>query len=283
MIGLNKAWIIIVFLIFAISVMIPGASLATKTFTVTAQEQGLPTNTLWTGFLTNHTFTWSISTTAFSESFSIPNGTYQYQFNDTASYIPLNANGYFTVNNGTYTLVAQYVPVNSNTTYAITFIPVNLGTGVNWTLNINGLSYTQNKSVTLNLLTANYSFSASAPGYAFNTSYVFVTHNESVNVSFYKQQYQGISGSLNQFFMSVFGISLTMIYIILGLIIGLILGFYVMIRTSKMILFVVPVLIIFLTGLVLSILPLWVAVVLFLFAGSYIVLPLVFKEGIGNE
>lgn len=272
---MKKTGLAIILSVIILSSMAPGIALAKSTFNVTVQEQGLPSNTQWTGYITNHSFTWQINTNAFSQSFSLPNGTFYYQFNDTANYKPLNPNGYFTVDNGTYTLTAQYVPFNSTEKYAITFNPVKLGSGVNWTLNINGLSYTQNSSVTVDLQSSNYSFSASAPGYAFNTSYVFVTHNESVNVTFYKQQYQGLSGQLNEYFIQNLGVSLTVVYIIVGLIVGLIIGFIAMLKVDHAFVLPVPVIAIFLAGLVLGILPLWAAVVLFLFAGAYLIMPII--------
>ena len=190
------AVILLIFIPLALS-GISSASSPARTYNLTVQQQGLPPDTSWTGYITNHTTTYSISTTAYQEIFIILNGTYEYFLNDTKGYDPLVPTGYFTISGGNYTLTAQYISVNSTTTYSVDFIPKGLPADTNWTLNINSEQYIQNSSVTLHLKPGNYSFSASASGYAYNTSYIFVDYNTSVNLTFYSLPYTGNAELIN--------------------------------------------------------------------------------------
>jgi hypothetical protein len=261
----GKVLSIVVIALF-LAILIPNVANAESTFTVTVQEQGLPSNTQWTGYITNHTYTVSINTDAFEESFKLPNGTYEFYFNNTSSYAPLTSNGYFTVSNGSYSLIAQYVPINSNIAYTVDFKPVGLPTGQNWTLNINGTSYTSNKTIPVSLLSGKYTYSASSNGYGFNASSIFVTDNESVNVTFYKIQYPGIEGEINSMLESVFHISFTALMILVDIGIGLLLGFIVYRKSDNPILFVMPVFLMSLITTVIGIVPIWVFVIV-LFGG----------------
>ena len=249
-----------------LTILIPNVANAESSFTVTVQEQGLPTNTQWTGYITNHTYTVSISTDAFEESFKLPNGTYEFNFNNTSSYAPLTSNGYFTVSNGSYSLIVQYVPINSNIAYTVDFKPVGLPKGQNWTLNINGTSYTSNKTIPVSLLSGKYTYSASSNGYGFNASSVFVTDNESLNVTFYKIQYPGLEGEINSMLETVFHISFTALMILVDIGIGLLLGFIVYRKSNNPILFVMPVFLMSLITTVIGIVPIWVFVII-LFGG----------------
>jgi hypothetical protein len=275
-----------IFLIFITSlVIVPAISTAASQFTVTAQEQGLPSNTLWTGYITNHTIIDSISTTGIAESFALPNGTYQYQFNNTTSYYPLSSTGYFTVSNGTYTLTVQYVPKSATIKYNETFIPQKLpSTNTTWTLFINDQTYNTNTSITISLLPGNYTFSATAiGGYIVNTSYVFVTKNESFNVTFYKPQYTGLSATLNAMFLTI-GITLDDFYVAVVITIGIVLG-YLLYRFSKNEeLFPVPLLVITLVTYILTILPLYLFVILLFvtLAGEGISIIRESKENVGD-
>ena len=245
-------------------VLIPNIANAESTFTVTVQEQGLPTNTQWTGYITNHTYTVSISTDAFEESFKLPNGTYEFHFNNTTSYAPLTSNGYFTVSNGTYNLIAQYVPINSNIAYTVDFKPVGLPAGLSWTLNINGTSYTSNTTIPVSLLSGKYTYSASSNGYGTNVSSIFVTDNESVNVSFYKIQYPGLEGEINSMLESVFHISFTALMVLVDIGIGLLLGYITYRKSNNPVLFVMPVFLMSLITTVIGIVPVWVFVIILL-------------------
>ena len=249
-----------------VSVMIPNLISAESTFTVNVQEQGLPSNTLWTGYITNHTFTVSISTNAFEESFKMPNGTYEFFFNNTTSYMPLTSNGYFTVSNGTYTLIAQYVPINLNVAYTVDFKPVGLPSLQSWTLNINGTSYTSNTTIPVSLLSGKYTYSASSSGYGFNASSIFVTSNASVNVTFYKIQYPGLEGEINSMLESVFHISFTDFMILMDVGIGLLFGYIAYRKSNNPILFVMPIFLMSLITTVIGIVPVWVFVII-LFGG----------------
>ena len=261
----GKILSIVVIALF-LAILIPNVANAESTFTVTVQEQGLPSNTQWTGYITNHTYTVSINTDAFEESFKLPNGTYEFYFNNTTSYAPLTSNGYFTVSNGTYDLIAQYVPINSNIAYTVDFKPVGLPNDQNWTLNINGTSYTSNKTIPVSLLSGKYTYSASSNGYGFNASSVFVTDNESLNVTFYKIQYPGLEGEINSMLESVFHISFTALMILVDIGIGLLLGYIAYRRSKNPILFVMPVFLISLITTVIGIVPIWVFVII-LFGG----------------
>jgi hypothetical protein len=261
----GKVLSIVVIALF-LAILIPNVANAESTFTVTVQEQGLPSNTQWTGYITNHTYTVSINTDAFEESFKLPNGTYEFHFNNTTSYAPLTSNGYFTVSNGSYSLIAQYVPINSNIAYTVDFKPVGLPKGQNWTLNINGTSYTSNKTIPVSLLSGKYTYSASSNGYGFNASSIFVTDNESVNVTFYKIQYPGLEGEINSMLESVFHISFTALMILVDIGIGLLLGFIVYRKSDNPILFVMPVFLMSLITAVIGIVPIWVFVIV-LFGG----------------
>jgi hypothetical protein len=249
-----------------VAVLIPSTSIAESTFTVTVEEQGLPTNTQWTGYITNHTFTESISTSAFEESFKMPNGTYEFFFNNTTSYAPLTANGYFTVSNGTYTLIAQYVPINLNIAYTVDFKPLALPTGQNWTLSINGTTYTSNTTIPVSLLSGKYQYSATSSGYGFNATSIFVTDNTSVNVTFYKIQYPGLEGELNSLFESAFHISFTDLMIVVEIGLGMLFGYIIYRKSSNPVLFVLPVFLISLITTALGVVPVWVFVII-LFGG----------------
>ena len=261
----NKNLSFVVLALFMV-ILIPNVAVTGSTFTVTVQEQGLPSNMYWTGYITNHTYTVSINTDAFEESFKLPNGTYEFKFNDTKTYEPLTSNGYFTVSNGTYNLIAQYVPINSNVSYTVDFKPVGLPTGQNWTLNINDASYTSNKTIPVSLLSGKYSYSALSNGYGFNSTSIFVTDNETVNVTFYKIQYPGLEGEINSMLESVFSVSFTDFMILIDLSIGLLLGYVVYRKSDNPILFVLPVFLISLITTVMGIVPIWVFVII-LFGG----------------
>ena len=113
---------IFIVLLIAIS-LIPATALASqKTFSVNVQEQGLPTNSRWSGYVTNFTVTYGWNTSSFEAGLFLTNGTWKYQFNDTSTYYPLNPSGYFTVDNASYTLVAQYVPTNTKIFISFLFL-----------------------------------------------------------------------------------------------------------------------------------------------------------------
>ena len=258
--------LLILFVALFVGIIIPNLVSAESTFTVNIMEEGLPANTHWTGYITNHTFTVSISTSAFVESFKMPNGTYEFFFNNTTSYTPLVSNGYFTVSNGTYTLIAQYVPINSNAAFIVNFKPVGLPSLQTWTLNINGTSYTSNTTIPVSLLSGKYTYSASSSGYGFNATSIFVTDNTTVNVTFYAVQYPGLEGEINSMLESVFGISFTSFMILVDIGIGLLFGFIVYRKTNNLILFVMPMFVISLITVVIGVVPVWVFVIV-LFGG----------------
>ena len=261
----NKNLSFVVLALFMV-ILVPNVAHAGSTFTVTVQEQGLPSNMYWTGYITNHTHTVSINTDAFEESFKLPNGTYEFVFNNTKTYEPLTSNGYFTVSNGTYNLIAQYVPINSNVSYTVDFKPVGLPKGQNWTLNIDDASYTSNKTIPVSLLSGKYTYSASSSGYGFNSTSVFVTDNETLNVTFYKIQYPGLEGEINSMLESIFSVSFTDFMILIDISIGLLLGYIVYRKSDNPILFVLPVFLMSLITTVIGIVPIWVFVII-LFGG----------------
>ena len=104
---MKKAMIVIG--IILLMAMIPATSFASSTFTVSISERGLPSGTTWTGYVVNEATGGNntIDTTSTVVTFSLGNGTYEYGFNSLKGYYPLNPNGYFTVSNGSYSLVGD--------------------------------------------------------------------------------------------------------------------------------------------------------------------------------
>ena len=255
---MKKAMIVIG--IILLMAMIPATSFASSTFTVSVSERGLPSGTTWTGYIVNEATGGNntIDTTSTVVTFSLGNGTYEYGFNSLKGYYPLNPNGYFTVSNGSYSLVALYQANTSSNIYSVTFTPENIGTN-DWTLIINSQSYTQNDSLTLNLPGGTYYYSASSDGGAkvVNTTQLDLISNKTIDLTFYTLPNSGLSGSLNSFFLTNLGITISDFYIIIGLLSGIILGYLIAKKTGNVVLFALPNLTISLVGDIFSLMPLW--------------------------
>ena len=255
----------IVIVIAVLTMMvIPSVASASSTFTVSVSERGLPSDTSWSGYIVNIATgaNNTISTTSSVVTFSLGNGTYEYGFNSIKGYYPLNPSGYFTVSNGSYSLVALYQANSSSAVYGVTFTPENIGTS-QWTLIINSKSYTQNGSVVLNLNGGSYYYSASSDSGAkvVNTTQLDVTSNTTVDLQFYTVPNSGLNGNLNSFFLSTLGITIGDFYIVIGLLLGILVGYVLAKRTGNIVLFALPNLVISLLGDILSLMPLWMFIV----------------------
>jgi len=255
-----KKTMVAVGIILLILIMVPATSFAASTFTVSVSERGLPSGTTWTGYVVNEATgaNNTIDTTSNIVTFALGNGTYEYGFNSLKGYYPLNPNGYFTVSNGSYSLVALYQANTSSNIYSVTFTPENIGSA-DWTLIINSQSYTQNDSLTLNLAGGTYYYSASSDSGAkvVNTTQLDLISNQTVDLTFYTRPNSGLSGSLNSFFLANLGITISDFYIIIGLLSGIILGYLLAKRTGNVVLFALPNLTISLVGDIFSLMPLW--------------------------
>ena len=259
---MKKAMIVIG--IILLMAMIPATSFASSTFTVSVSERGLPSGTTWTGYIVNEATGGNntIDTTSTVVTFSLGNGTYEYGFNSLKGYYPLNPNGYFTVSNGSYSLVALYQANTSSNIYSVTFTPENIGTN-DWTLIINSQSYTQNDSLTLNLAGGTYYYSASSDSGSkvVNTTQLDLISNKTIDLTFYTLPNSGLSGNLNSFFVANLGITISDFYIIIGLLSGIILGYLIAKKTGNIVLFAVPNLTIAIMGDIFSLMPLWMFMV----------------------
>ena len=255
---MKKALIVIG--IMLLMIMIPNISFAASTFTVSVSERGLPSGTAWTGYVVNEATgaNNTIDTTSNIVTFALGNGTYEYGFNSLKGYYPLNPSGYFTVSNGSYSLVALYQANSSSSIYSVTFTPENIGTS-EWTLIINSQSYTQNDSLTLNLPGGTYYYSASSDGGAevVNTTQLDLISNQTVDLTFYTLPNSGLPGNLNSFLLTNLGITISDFYIIIGLLAGIVLGYLLAKRTGNVVLFALPNLTISLVGDIFSLMPLW--------------------------
>ena len=259
---MKKALIVIGFIL--LMAMIPITSFASSTFTVSVSERGLPSGTSWSGYVVNEATgaNNTIDTTSNIVSFALGNGTYEYGFNSLKGYYPLNPNGYFTVSNGSYSLVALYQANSSSSVYSVVFTPENIGTN-DWTLIINSQSYTQNNSLTLNLAGGTYYYSASSDSGAkvVNTTQLDLISNQTVDLTFYTLPNSGLSGNLNSFFTTSLGITLSDFYITIGLLSGIVLGYIIARRTGNVVLFAAPNLTISLVGDIFSLMPLWMFII----------------------
>jgi hypothetical protein len=204
----------------------------------------------------------TISTTSSVVTFALGNGTYEYGFNSIKGYYPLNPNGYFTVSNGSYSLVALYQANSSSAVYTVTFTPENIGTS-QWTLIINSISYTQSGSLVLNLNGGTYYYSASSNSGAavVNTTQLDVISDSTVDLTFYTLPSSGLNGNINSFFLSTLGITIGDFYIVIGLLMGIIVGYVLVKKTGNIVLFALPNLVISLLGDILSLMPLWMFIV----------------------
>lgn len=278
---MKKALIVIGFILL-ILIMIPITSFASSTFTVSVSERGLPSGTSWSGYVVNEATgaNNTIDTTSNIVSFALGNGTYEYGFNSLKGYYPLNPNGYFTVSNGSYSLVALYQANTSSNVYSVTFTPENIGTN-DWTLIINSQSYTQNNSLTLNLAGGTYYYSASSDSGAkvVNTTQLDLISNQTVNLTFYTLPNSGLSGNLNSFFTTTLGITLSDFYITIGLLSGIVLGYIVARRTGNVVLFAAPNLAISLVGDIFSVMPLWMFIIELFGMFASLVIPAKLESG----
>ena len=232
----------------------------TETFTVSVSERGLPSGTAWYGYVVNIATgaNNTIDTTSTTTSFSLGNGTYEYGFNSLKGYYPLNPNGYFTVSNGTYSLVAEYQANTSSDVYSVVFTPENIGSA-DWTLIINSQSYLQSGSITLNFAGGTYYYSASSDSGAkvVNTTQLDLTSNKTVDLTFYTIPNSGLQGTLNSYFLSNLGITISDFYMVIGLLSGIIIGYLIARKTGNVVLFAVPNLTISLVGDIFALMPLW--------------------------
>lgn len=234
------------------------------TFTVSVSERGLPSGMQWTGFILdiatggNNT----ISTTSSTVSFSLGNGTYEYCFNSLNGYYPLNPNGYFTVSNGTYSLVAEYQANTTSAVYTVTFDPQNIGSST-WTLVINSKSYTQSGDLSINLNGGSYFYTASSDNGSkvVNSTQLDLTSNTTVDLTFYTIPHSGLSGTLNSFFTTYLKFSISDLYMVIGILSGIVLGYLLVRKTGSIVLFALPNLVISLMGDILSLMPLWMFIV----------------------
>jgi len=244
--------------------VIPSIASASSTFTVSVSERGLPSGTSWSGYVVNIATgaNNTISTTSSVVTFSLGNGTYKYNFNSIKGYYPLNPNGYFTVSNGSYSLVALYQANSSSAVYTVTFTPENIGTS-QWTLIINSISYTQSGSLVLNLNGGTYYYSASSNSGAavVNTTQLDVISDSTVDLTFYTLPSSGLNGNINSFFLSTLGITIGDFYIVIGLLMGILVGYVLVKKTGNIVLFALPNLVISLLGDILSLMPLWMFIV----------------------
>ena len=260
---------IFIVLLIAISLIPATALAAQKTFSVNVQEQGLPTNARWSGYVTNFTVTYGWNTTSFEAGLFLTNGTWKYQFNDTSTYYPLNPSGYFTVDNASYTLVAQYVPFSTTTKYYLQFTSNLAG---NFTVSINNNFYT-GKVINISLVSSNYSYSASASGYATISSSVFLTKNTSIKLNFTVQPYTGTAETLNLFFQSVGGLAVVADVFFMAL--GFVLAFLVSRKRNEMNIFVFVGIFmgIVLVPVVLGFMEIWIYILIILFAVGSLLIP----------
>lgn len=244
--------------------VIPSIASASSTFTVSVSERGLPSGTSWSGYVVNIATgaNNTISTTSSVVTFSLGNGTYEYNFNSLKGYYPLNPNGYFTVSNGSYSLVALYQANSSSAVYTVTFTPENIGTS-QWTLIINSISYTRSGSLVLNLNGGTYYYSASSNSGAavVNTTQLDVISDSTVDLTFYTLPSSGLNGNINSFFLSTLGITIGDFYIVIGLLMGILVGYVLVKKTGNIVLFALPNLVISLLGDILSLMPLWMFIV----------------------
>ena len=278
---MKKALIVIGFILL-MAMVIPITSFASSTFTVSVSERGLPSGTSWSGYVVNEATgaNNTIDTTSNIVSFALGNGTYEYGFNSLKGYYPLNPNGYFTVSNGSYSLVALYQANSSSSVYSVVFTPENIGTN-EWTLIINSQSYTQNDSITLNLAGGTYYYSASSGSGSevVNTTQLDLISNQTIDLTFYTLPNSGLSGNLNSFFTTTLGITLSDFYITIGLLSGIVLGYIIARRTGNVVLFALPNLTISLVGDIFSLMPLWMFIIELFGMFASLVIPAKLESG----
>ena len=228
-------------------------------FTLTVQSQGLASKVYWSGYIQNLTSQtiYSISTKNFSQTFLLPNGTYSYTINDSLGYAPTVNSGYLTIDNASYVLTVSFYSTTSHILYNVTFTASGLPSGAKWQLTINGNTYV-GTTITVTLANQNYSFIAVYSGYSQSpkTSSIFVTSNSSYTVVFTKQQYTGFLAALNGWLMPL-GINITILYAIIALLGGLLVGYLLYAKTKNTIIFVAPILVILGIGTVLQIIPIY--------------------------
>ena len=228
-------------------------------FTLTVQSQGLASKVYWSGYIQNLTSQtiYSISTKNFSQTFLLPNGTYSYTINDSLGYAPTVNSGYLTIDNASYVLTVSFYSTTSHILYNVTFTSSGLPSGAKWQLTINGNTYV-GTTITVTLANQNYSFIAVYSGYSQSpkTSSIFVTSNSSYTVVFTKQQYTGFLAALNGWLMPL-GIDITILYTIIALLGGLLIGYLLYAKTKNTIIFVAPMLVILGIGTVLQIIPIY--------------------------
>ena len=278
---MKKALIVIGFILL-MAMVIPITSFASSTFTVSVSERGLPSGTSWSGYVVNEATgaNNTIDTTSNIVSFALGNGTYEYGFNSLKGYYPLNPNGYFTVSNGSYSLVALYQANSSSSVYSVVFTPENIGTN-EWTLIINSQSYTQNDSITLNLAGGTYYYSASSGSGSevVNTTQLDLISNQTIDLTFYTLPNSGLSGSLNSYFTTTLGITISDFYITIGLLSGIVLGYIIARRTGNVVLFALPNLTISLVGDIFSLMPLWMFIIELFGMFASLVIPAKLESG----
>jgi len=129
----------------------------TQTYTVTFEESGLPSGTLW-NVTTNNTL---YSTNTTSLSVSLVNGTYSYEaLSSNTSYLPINGN--FTIIGVDITINLDFVEPE----YIVTFEESSLPSNTMWNVTINNNTYSTNTtSLNTSLVNGTYSYEAQSFNY----------------------------------------------------------------------------------------------------------------------
>gem|GEM_PF-2571028 len=146
------------------------------------KEKGLPQNVLWGAeiiipmpyFSTYDSFTIS---SGYTETLSLPNGTYQYISTYVNGYTPVPLKGYFTINGNNPTIQINYV--SNVTKYIVSFNESGLPANTTWGVTIGNITnYTNSNSIAFTLSNGSYSYKIYSP-----SSYNAVPSYGNLNVS----------------------------------------------------------------------------------------------------
>jgi len=129
-----------------------------KLYSVTFEEQGLPSNTEW-GVILNGT---SKNTTSSFITFSLPSGSYKFYVINVTNYVANPSMGSFTITNSNITITINF----KLKTFTVIFIENGLPHGLSWSVSVNGTIKSSNTSnIEFVLPNGKYSFNINTVNY----------------------------------------------------------------------------------------------------------------------
>gem|GEM_PF-751184 len=129
-----------------------------KLYSVTFEEQGLPSNTEW-GVILNGT---SKNTTSSFITFSLPSGSYKFYVINVTNYVANPSMGSFTITNSNITISINF----KLKTFTVIFIENGLPHGLSWSVSVNGTIKSSNTSnIEFVLPNGKYSFNINTVNY----------------------------------------------------------------------------------------------------------------------